>query len=1192
MVKKLICIIMVLVMALAIIPTSAVRDEAVRFKGKPLDYDLKYDSFTVVVADAETLSPVCQATVESLGNRNLTDENGVATIYSPDEVVETITISASGYKTNSVIKRLESQGYCYILLERLGNDGKPYISMAAEVNTLYDLRTQGLHFSYEGELQRCEIKLNGDWQDHKEGSFIFTQHDKPLENVQWDGELYSFSPVNDMVDDAPIYVKMVSADGAESDPVELKITVSRQPTVVTPRPGAQTPAPTSPGTEPEPETGLINMPEQITLTEDFSGSLDTNGNNLFPNAISASLPLLPVTFNCNTQPDGNVKIRLAINITKSVPGESNEMFWTTLKNSYTKSKDDFRKAKDEYNRLKDIQQQGYQLIDGKYELNKSWKTNINCFGYYEAIFYRNGNLASQDGGIIITGGAKYTISQQYLLGPLFIPVYVDFGIEPVNLNMVWPLFYSGNDFQIPDITLGASLSAGCGVGVSRIATVGVEGKLGAKLKFKPPVKFTVDLGLSLKAYIIFILNWEHKFFGWDIFTLTSDKGMPDFNELQMDPADIKVASRDYARKTTAWNGRMKSIRPLSKDASLKSVDVDYMTSLQDWIMPNSIPKIAEYDGKQVIIFHENDLKRDAEDGVVLKYSVMKGDSWSTPKAIWDTGTSDMFARIETGVGDELYVIWQKQKDTLVKGSVEDIMEAAASQLEICVARFDGKEFVDKTVLTNNDTLDAYPVLAFDDERGTTVAVWANTDSTDILSNSGSYSIMASWEIRGSNGQTTWSEPEKICSSEYPITELDAELINGELHISAVCTRGDGSTYIYEVTDSKAECGMTEIADSEGGFAIQYKGSHLYWYKDGCVYEYDHKYKTAALINPGQANEINSSYRMLVSPDYSKTAIAWTGMNGDQYGLYVSVKKGENWGAPIKVAELMEDSVEYMDALISSDGTWKFIMNNSTDVGNDETMHSLIFANAGERSNVTLDYVGAYDYARNNGVQPIAFRVTNSTESVLSSLEVKVYNGDTIYYQGSVPCSMKPGESQYIEMDVTIPNIGEMTEVSFTVTAINDRYPEDNTETVTLGKTDLDVKANLYTVDNNAVIVAKVANNSNVTATTTVNILENDREAQPSQSSDSISIVGGRSRLYIFRMNRSLEHTKALYVDAVTQELDFDAANNYAVIMLYGNDSGEPDSMPSLASSSSRYHAIEPEIRPIDRLLWLRRNANK
>ena len=304
-----------------------------------------------------------------------------------------------------------------------------------------------------------------------------------------------------------------------------------------------------------------------------------------------------------------------------------------------------------------------------------------------------------------------------------------------------------------------------------------------------------------------------------------------------------------------------------------------------------------------------------------------------------------------------------------------------------------------------------------------------------------------------------------------------------------------------------------------------------------------------------------------------------------------MKKGEYWGAPIKVADLMEDSVQYMDALISSDGAWKFIMNTSTDVGNEEAMHSLIFANAGERSNVTLDYVSAYDYARDNGVQPIAFRVTNSTESVLSSLQVKVFSGDTTYYQGSVPCSMKPGESQYIEMDVAIPNIGEMTEVSFTVTAINDRYPEDNTETVTLGKTDLDVKANLYTVEDNAVIVAKVANNSNITATTTVNILENDREAPPSQSSGSISIVGGRSRLYIFRMNRSLESTKALYVDAVTQELDFDAGNNYAVIMLYGGEAVNP-STGNAAGVSHRYHAVEPEIRPIDRLLWTRRNANK
>ena len=177
------------------------------------------------------------------------------------------------------------------------------------------------------------------------------------------------------------------------------------------------------------------------------------------------------------------------------------------------------------------------------------------------------------------------------------------------------------------------------------------------------------------------------------------------------------------------------------------------------------------------------------------------------------------------------------------------------------------------------------------------------------------------------------------------------------------------------------------------------------------------------------------------------------------------------------------------------------------------------------------------------------------------------------------------------MDVAIPNIGEMTEVSFTVTAINDRYPEDNTETVTLGKTDLDVKANLYTVEDNAVIVAKVANNSNITATTTVNILENDREAPPSQSSGSISIVGGRSRLYIFRMNRSLESTKALYVDAVTQELDFDAGNNYAVIMLYGGEAVNP-STGNAAGVSHRYHAVEPEIRPIDRLLWTRRNANK
>ncbi len=1064
--------------------------------------------------------PIPRAKVRLMGIDQETDASGVAVFNCKEEsLTETIFVQANEYRPRGQICNVRPKDYCYIVMEHKEEPNRPYISMVSTVTDegYCDLLTQSVHYKMFEERE-CNIKLTGDWAGRPEGKYVMYQEASRCE-LRFCDEEFTFQPGIAFRADEPIFLKMISADNKESDPVELKITIG--------------------------ETRLFSngeeYPTEMNLYKNFGGMLVGDIPDFLPQVINCSLESIPISTQIEIENDGKKTVRMAIGVA------------TINNDGGSWSKEDWNKYKQEAENLLKYMEFPKSfanrrcLLSEKYKMASDWQLSVNITGYYEIVLDKNDNIIDQGGGAILTCSDKYEKTFQTFV--YFVPVYYGFTFEPVakaNLG----LHYADNKLQLKfDLDIGAALLGHTGFGVKKLLSAGVEGGLNANLHIPfaeiDHTNFKVGVQLSLQAEVLFLFKWEHKLISADLFRL-GQKG-ESWMDVPSDKIGFELDSRAYARKTSRWNGTLKNKRPINESPGQKEVVVDYMSTIQEWIMPNSMPQIVQYNDQQVMVFLENSLNREAENGLVLKYSVFENGVWRDPEPVWDTGTSDLYAELKV-INQDLYVIWQKQKGKLTSGiPVEQQIVEAASMSEICVAKFDGKTFCDGKYITHNDTIDTSPSLVELDGRA--MAVWLNCDNNDLMSEGGTYRIMTSDMEDG----LSWTNPRvNFETSSIAINELDATFINGHLDI-AISGTEMSKTCIYRIIDG---C-ITEVPESLGGSSLQYCDNMLYWYLDGVLFEFDPG--TGYLsdpINPGGNNSITLSYKILNND--KKKAIAWTGVSDGQYGLFVSVMTGGAWGDPIKVLELNEGSVRYMDVVLTEMGEWKFIMNTSNGEIENGAMHSLVYASVSERSDVSLNYLEASDYDRVDGIQPITYEVANTSESTITNYNIKVYSNTEVYFDGNVKCDILAGSSELNTLEINMPELNKLTNISVMISAHGDTDMTNNCKSIELGKTDLSLESKTYSYNGITVIASKVSNTSNTPSNATVRIVEDEKSAKPTASSKSALITTNESRLYIFLLDENAVDygptgAKAIFTVLNSTVPDYNSTNDSNIVTLYGKE---------------------------------------
>lgn len=365
-----------------------------------------------------------------------------------------------------------------------------------------------------------------------------------------------------------------------------------------------------------------SISDNMILFEDCGGS--TNSEGIADYLISdwkIKSPTFPVTLKKEPGGDGGYKIKATIGI-----GRKDVLDRDTTWNQYKSS---IKKFKDKNVNVSELTgfietfggNAGTFSVTEKMEI----KPTLAFAGYYEIVCDKNNNIVSQEGGGTATASwsAKKSWQSVVMAGPIPIPLYFDLTGKIDLEGKLGISFTSLDDRTVTgSLKLKPSVALGGGLGVSGVASVGVEGNLGLDAQLIPASKGSYNASLALKAYIAFVLDWTYQLPGaelegtiWD--TTKRSRSLQPFSDLGSsttgEEPSLSLVDRSYGEKTTEWYGsgkpQLKS-RSFRASAEYSSVSV---SPLQEYIMPNTIPLVQSVGGKNVIVFQSNDSGRNTAD---------------------------------------------------------------------------------------------------------------------------------------------------------------------------------------------------------------------------------------------------------------------------------------------------------------------------------------------------------------------------------------------------------------------------------------------------------------------------------------------------------------------------------------------------------------------------------------------------
>lgn len=930
----------------------------------------------------------------------------------------------------------------------------------------------------------------------------------------------------------------------------------------------------------------------LSLFDDASGTIKSDGiSKYLISDWNFKSPTFPVKIKKDYKEDGSYTIKATIGIGKKDVLDQ-ESSWSQYKKQVEKFKKNTGKTS-ELTRLI----QAYDGKAGTFSVTDKIKAKptLGFMGYYELEYDKNDKLISQEGGGAATASwsGKKTWQSVVMAGPIPIPLYFDL-TGGLDLEAALGIKFSSptQSSWTGSLKLKPSLSLGGGLGVSGVATVGVEGNGGFTFQAIPWSKMDYAASISLKAYIAFILDWSWQLPGaelsgnvWDTTSGTRRKGtLNSYGSFTSD--SLSLTNRSYAKKTTEWNGRTESaqsrkgqgLRSLAKNSGYSSMDISV---LQEYIMPNTIPQIERVAGKTVMVFQSNAADRKTADSSCLMYSVLEGGSWSEPKAVYDNGTCDLYSSMRV-VNDTLYLVWQKEKSGITDSEdAAEILDDMEEKSEICFARFDPQEnsFEDISYVTNDSVVDMMPVIVENTED--VQIVWIRNTDNDFFNASGANCVITS---KLENG--IWTAPEQVTVIDEYTGELAAAMADGKLAVSYVTTDMD-STGEYEVqtTVRLAVDGVVSTVSEEEASAqsIHFHKGQLYYLQDSFLHKVDVTDGSDELIlmESDQNQEdseteqesgngcVGSAYRIYETA--GKTAVIWTEATEEGCRILSSVKGEDGFSQPVTLYESGK-SIQNFDAVLLEDGNWQFVCNEKDLVDGDERV-SLLFVQKESLPKLSLEYITAEESQIEEGLMPLQIAVANKGETEITSYTLQIQLADGNVVEKTIPCSLRPGESAVLTESIDVSDISDTSLLIVSILAQGQKETEGTSQTAQVGNTDVSLRLAKQTSDDleKVTLTAIVTNESSIGTKAEVKWYEKDTDKLLKTESVGEVPAGGSRQI---DMELSAEDVllgsadaKYYYAAVTAEKTDYNETNNtdYAAVYpeeikrVFPQGSATPDS---------------------------------
>jgi len=1018
------------------------------------EYYADKNAHHIVVADKETTKPIENAEVSINGKIYASDENGMVS-HSEFFGAHTIRVTAPNYRTNKEYYNIQPRTSRIIFMESSKNDNLPYITMVTDINLSFDLRSQTRRVT-EGDATMVRISADGDWNSNTIGYYVLYQDSingglagKSIVKKYGD---FNFAPGKDFNPEQNVKLKMVSANGVESEPIIINLRISKKTPIS------------------EQFNNTYNRSDdsmEFQLLKDAnasSGSVDFQ--KLFPLDFSLKCDAVPVELSCSQTADGyTVRGLIGLRSTQ----ETKSLITGKEETKYRNFVQDVKNANTElFNQAK---------FDDKFldpKLRSGFELSHKMVGYIDIKLDKEGNIVSSKGGLLVEGKYEEKFGDTFFYGP--VPVYYELKLGAgFKFGPSLQFYSTDNGFGFnPDLSLKLiipKISLGGGVGVYGVATVGIEGgaelETGVTLDAKGfDVKGAIEAYGAVKIKVLFVTDFQWKFAKVKL-QLYPDTGVLGTRSLPNGNSqpELTLASRDYNSKTTEWGNANNNFRTMNAKAA-------NIASLQDWILPDSIPKISKVGDNLIMIFQADDATKPLGDNIVLMYSVYDNNTWSEPKPVWGTGTSDMFFE-QVVSDDELYVVWQKQKTTVTETDVDKLLSEVARNSEIAFAKYNKSTglFEQQTYITDNDIMDMYPEIAV---NGNEISVvWASDSSSDPLKAEGTYSIMKSVLKDDKIGNA-----EKLYETDKQIMEIAAGYSDNALKVAFSIQ--DGTNPNVYVIDGNT----TNLSYGKVGSAITFKYGSFFWQSEGTIYRYDLTNKTVDKISADEGKTITSSYKVLRTND--KTAIVWIDVDGETYSIKASFFNGK-WSAPVTLLSADDYKIQYMDVILLESGKWQIAMNTFDAAG----MSSLKFADINTKADIELSSVYVNELDKMGEMQPVLYSVTNLGENVVNSFRVRIANSNFTFTDKTISCSIAPGETVDFTEEIDVTNINSVTDFKILVESENESDLSNNEGDFKLGLVDVSIDLTKYMIGEKIIVMAQVKNESKTPANTAISVVEDN-----------------------------------------------------------------------------------------------------
>ena len=1093
---------------------------------------------TIIVSEktgnVNVTKPISGAKVTIAGKEYTTDANGkVETTTTGSNVV---TVSAEGYRSVKESYTLSKGKTKIIMLEKEKTDGLPYVTLitGSSNNKKVDLRNQSLYFA-KGVNTNLSLCIEADWNGHGTGTYEVIQvatgniPGKTLrfpESNGGDSKVDAvLSPGNEFEPDAQIKLRLVAADGTKSEDISLNIKISANAIMENPS----------------------NVLKEGSSKINWLGNYPIRSDNeifrkLLTMDMSISAELVPVKWIADYNDDGSITYKFLIGVvhgerTKGVlnSDENNSYFG----HAWKELTDQIKAYKNAGN-----PRQYWKNLKNKY--SDMWTptkleglVDLKCdiCGFYEYTT-RNGKVIDRDGGIIIDGSAYATYGKTFFVGtfPLYYElkaganVGADVGIDMYDEDD-WTLKFEANNLKIAF----PSISIEGGAGVRNVLTGGLKGTGELVIEFPGTEKkeMTIDLefGASIRLYAVLIVDYE-----WN-FAKTVIPFYPQTNTASMaryalergntSGPELSIVSRDYLNQTTSWQGAPAST------FRLRAITPNVYNTLQEGVMSNAIPQLYKVGDKQIMLFVQDDADKTTGNHTQLVYSVYENGVWSEPAPVWESDTADFFFNGYV-VDDQLVVAWQKAKATTNETDAEKLLTKTAENSEIAVAFWneESKSFTNQRFITDDKLADMMPVVS---TNGNDVVVtWVRNDANDFIGGSGNNQIYQAVVTENNT-----SAKQLVVSTEENIMEIAAA--DGQV---VYITMNDEYTYdVYSVLKGSAE----KIDTNSAAAGLTYTDNMFMWQDDGSINTLKPGTKDIVQLINGEEIPVSSSYEYVKNGN--SVAVVWNDATENGYAVKASVLNGTSWSEPIILADGIEQTIGFMDAVLQDDGKFSVVANTALydeagDVSATSLQHILITPTTDVE--MTFADVDKADYE--NGSQIINVSLENDGVVPVNKVHLKVYSDNRTFLDKDISVELLPGEKKSIEETLDVSGLTAVTNATVEVTVESDIDDTDNSQTVELGYVDVDLNVNVYEQGDQYLFVINAGNKSLTEANATLTITEDSADGKVLETKTFEKISNRKTAQYTYAVNRAEidfadSDYKAYFFNITTKENDWNTVDN-------------------------------------------------